>query len=80
MRGVPADSTDDDEDDFDDVNADQNDAHENYDADQTLMVFIRTMKIRLVIIYSWLAADVNCCLPYADSEAPDQPAHAGSLI
>ena len=28
----------------------------------------------------WLAAHVNCRLPYADSVAPDQPAHPRSLI
>ena len=31
-------------------------------------------------INPWLAADVICRLPYADSVAPDQPAHPRSLI
>ena len=28
----------------------------------------------------WLAAHINCRLPYVDSVAPDQPAHPRSLI
>ena len=32
------------------------------------------------LLYPWLAADVNCRLPYADSVALEQPAHPRSLI
>ena len=31
-------------------------------------------------VNTWLAAHVNCRLPYAASVAPEQPAHPRSLI